>query len=390
MFNSITIKYDKQTHTLGNIVECLLFYDSVCLIIDNRTDLPTLWSKIGIEGLERLRDYGLHLFVATNMPGCGGLNGKSEDVYLMSAFSYSMRQRVCDVAVKEFYGVETLDAGQQKIANHYFDIFEEFTIPERVRDAVHDDIYTYYVHKEILQSQLREINSSISMFDPRNKYEFKRLDQGFVFDTNIRTGELEEQAHALGYHDMCFRHASLLNKMTSLYGVMELAAQKDSSLSVTPAESLIISCKQKSIISRYSQETQQIADFEKYEVSEFADIAKVIDDGGKTIDEILELLDSAQEFKKWKSSLPNESDFLLEYRKALQANLPWVQRLSGKIVRFIISSGIGAIPFVGAIAGPIVGGFDAFVVDKWQHGMWKPAQFVNGSLKIFTELKEEA
>lgn len=388
MFNSITIKYDKQSHTTGNIVECLLFYDSVCLIIDDRTDLPTLWTKIGIEGLERLRDYGLHLYVATNMPGCGKVNGKSEDVYLLSALSYSMRQRVCDISVKEFYGVEKLDADQQKIANHYYDILKEFTIPERVRDAVHDDIYTYFVHKEILQSQLREINSPISMFDPRNKYEFRRLDQGFIFDTNILTGELEEQAHALGYHDMCFRHASLLNKMTSLYGVMDLAAQIDSSLSVTPAESLIISCKQKSIISRYTHEAQQIADFEKYEVSEFVDIAKAIDDGGKTIDEIIELLESAQEFKQWKSSLPSESDFLLEYKKALQANLPWVQRLSGKIVRFIISSGIGAIPFVGTVAGPIASGFDAFVVDKWQRGLWKPAQFVNGSLKKFTEIKE--
>lgn len=385
MFESVVIKYNKHYHTLGNIIECLLFYDNVNLIIDKVEDLPSLWARTGIDGLVRLKNYGLHLYMATSTIACGDITGKGEDVYYFKLTEESMRHRVCEKAVKDFYEIETLDSEKQKIVQLYHDASEDFSYSERARQAMHDDIYQHFVHKDILQAQLKEIESPLSMFDPHNKYEFRKVSNGFVFNTTLLTGELEEQARRKGYLDMRFKHATFLIKLTELYGVMDLAAEKNSALCVTPSESIIVSCKQKDILQRYSEEHTQIGNFEKLELSSFASLAEVVDSGEKSIDDICELLDCAQEFKEWKSSLPSESEFLIEYHKALRANLPLMQRLPVKWARFIATTGIGAIPLVGTILGPVVSGLDTFLLEKWQVGGWKPAQFVNGELKRFVE-----
>ena len=127
MFESIVVKYHKQYHSFGNIVECLLFYDEVNLIIDKIEDLPSLWSKIGIDGLIRLKNYGLHLFMSTSTIGCGDITGKGEDVYYFHLSEESMRHRICEKAVKDFYGTETLGPNKQKIVQLYHDASEDFS-----------------------------------------------------------------------------------------------------------------------------------------------------------------------------------------------------------------------------------------------------------------------
>jgi len=390
MFDSIVIKYNKRYHSLGNLIECMLFYDEVNLIIDKIEDLPSLWSQAGIDSLIRLKDYGLHLYMSTNTIGCGDITGKCEDIYYFHLDGESMRHRICEKAVKDFYGLEVLDNDKQMIVQQYYEESDDFTYSEEVRDAVHNDIYRHFLHKEILQAQLKEINSSISMYDPSQKYEYRQVSNGFIFDTNLRTGELEEKAKQQGYTDMRFKHAPFIIKLNEVYGIMELAAQKNSSLSVSPAESIIISCKQKSILSQYVNEASLIANFERLEVSQFSNIAEVVDSGEKSFAEILNLLDKAKEFKKWKSSLPNESDFLVEYHNALKSNLPLVQRLPVKWLRYLITTGLGMIPVAGLIAGPAATGLDTFLVDKWKVGEWKPAQFVNGELKKFVLMQQSS
>ena len=80
--------------------------------------------------------------------------------------------------------------------------------------------------------------------------------------------------------------------------------------------------------------------------------------------------------------MPDTADFILEYQKAMSAQLPWVQRTPIKVLRFLITNVAGFIPVV----GNVVSAFDTFVVDKWKAGGWKPAQFVTGNLKKFMDI----
>lgn len=383
MFNSITIRFDNNTHTLGNIIECLLFYDEVNLII-GMNGLPVLWRAIGVDGLERLRDYGLHICAAVNTISCGEIPNLGEDIRTFILQGTDLRQRMCDNALLEFFETKHLDASQQAISNHYADMAEEFKFTQSTIDAVHEDIYNNFVHKKIIQAQLEEIGSPISMFDPANKYEFRKVSKGFVFHTNLLCGELDEQARKAGLKDICFRHNAFLMEMTEAYAAMDFAAHKNSTLCVSPAHSLILSCKQQDLIERCYNETRTMRDFERLETNTFNDLVSAVDSGERTKNEIFELLDAAQEFKQWKRDLPETADFLLEYQKAMLAQLPWVQRTSGKILRFITTSLTGLIP----VAGIAVSALDAFVVEKWNAGGWKPAQFVTGNLKKFMDITE--
>lgn len=390
MFKSITINYTKEAHTLGNIVECLLFYDNVNLIISKIEDLPSLWSKIGTDGLIRFLQYGLHLFIPTHVFAFGDFLKKYENIHLVTLNNVEMLYRVCEKSVKEFYASDTLTEEQKQLVNKYYDISESFSYSDDVRTSVINDICHRFVHKDIIQFQLKEINSDISMFDPKYKYEFKTVADGFVFDTNLLNGELEESAKKNGYPDMCFKHSSLVLRMAEIYGTMEFAAKMDSSLSVSPAESIIVSCKQNDILTKYRTEDNEIKNFEKCLLSSFPNVSDVVDVGCKSIDDICRLLDCAQEFKEWKNSLPNEKDFLTEYQKALKDNISWLQRTPGKITRFIITAALGGIPLVGSVLGPLSSGLDTFLLDKLINGGWKPAQFVNGELKRFVNLDEKS
>lgn len=372
-------------------MESLLFYDKVYLIISERTDLPLLWSKIGVDGLDRLKAYGLQIIMSSNIFAYGKLPvDGGEGLHRISLNGESLRHRILVKAALDFYNVQILNKEQEMLVQHYMDISAEYTYTKRIEDAVRDDIYQHFVHKEILQAQLKEINSPLSMYDPKNKYEFTHTINGCEHDINLATNELEEQAYQAGFPDMRFRLETFLIKIAEMYGVMEFAANNESSLSVSPAESLIVSCKQQDIFKRYSQDSTQIANFERLEVSQFSNIAEVVDSGEKSFTEILNLLDKAQEFKKWKSCLPNESDFLVEYQNALKSNLPLVQRLPVKWLRYLITTGLGMIPVAGLIAGPAATGLDTFLLDKWTIGGWKPAQFVNGELKKFVEMQQRA
>lgn len=383
MFNSITINYDKVTHTLGQIVECLLFYDEVNLII-KQDCLPDLWQHIGFEGLDRLREYGLVLYVATNAIACGKFPMCGEDVYYACLYSADMHYRVCEKSLKAFFETEKLDREQTKIVKHYVDITQEFEFSNNALAAVHEDIYEHFIHKEILQQQLREINSSISMFDRANKYEFRKLEKGFVFDTNMATGEMELKAAQCGQPSFRFRHKGLLLSMVEVYGLMDFSMQRNSVLYSSPAQSLIVSCKQRNVLDRYNKDKRTIEDFERAEVHPFTSIAEVIDSGSKSLEDIVDLLNAAREFKVWKSQLSDEKSFVEEFDRAMKAELPWTQRIVGKVLRFLFTQGVG---FLSVPMGVVANGLDSLIVNNLGCGGWKPAQFVNGELKCFMETK---
>lgn len=379
MFHSITINYDRNTHTLGQIVECLLFYDEVNLIIKQGC-LPDLWQCVGVDGLDRLREYGLVLYVATNAIGCSNIPGCGEDVYYTHLRNADMHYRVCEKSLKTFLATDKLDRGQTKKVEHYVEITQEFEFPDNALTAVREDIYEHSIHKEILQEQLREIDSPLSMFDRVNKYEFRKVERGFVFDTNMTTGELELNASRCGQSGFSFRHNKLLLSMVEVYGLMDFSLQRDSVLYTSPAQSLIVSCKQRNVLERYNKDKRAIDDFERVEVHPFTSIAEAIDSGAKSFEDMVGLLDAAREFKVWKSQLSDTKMFVAEFDRAMKAQFPWTQCVTGKVLRFLFTSAVGIL---NTPMGILANGLDSLIVDKLSYGGWKPAQFVNGKLKRF-------
>ena len=90
--------------------------------------------------------------------------------------------------------------------------------------------------------------------------------------------------------------------------------------------------------------------------------------GGVNVDRLLEARDSSEcrEFRHWLRTIDDVDDAVLaEMVAGIQPRLAEaVHGGRGKLVRFVLTSAVGVIPVVGAIAGPALGAVDQFLVDK--------------------------
>jgi len=90
--------------------------------------------------------------------------------------------------------------------------------------------------------------------------------------------------------------------------------------------------------------------------------------------------DECREFRRWLRDLDEVGDEeIVERVTSLRARLGVkLQSGPGRFARFILTSGIGAIPVVGQIAGFAAGGLDTFLIDKLLPSSG-PAVFLNRS-----------
>jgi len=86
------------------------------------------------------------------------------------------------------------------------------------------------------------------------------------------------------------------------------------------------------------------------------------------MDKFLSIRESREcaEFRQWLRSAESETDAQIRERLTnVREKLgSMVQGRAGKTVRFLVTSGVGLIPVIGNVAGPVLSGLDTFVVDK--------------------------
>lgn len=384
MLQSLIIDFEPQCHTEGDLIESLLYYDEVHLIV-SMEGLEYLWRVIGIDMLEHLKEYGLKLHIATNHIGFADFPNWGEDVQFFYLQNQNTQERIIEKSIRNLCKENTF----QKIdynywKNYYIDNSVVFEYSDMALSGLHEDVYKNDIHKKILQAQLEELGIQISMF--RNKYEFRPIkNKGFVFKTNLQTGELELMAKEKNT-DFVFKHGNLLLKMAKIYGLMLYSAELNSSIYTTPCQSLMISCKQRDIIEKYQKEQLSFRNFEIINSIESRGIATAINSKEKSWKEVYMLLDQAQGFKRWKKELSSDSDFVREFQKEVEKNVPWVKRAPFKFIRLLSTTLLGTLLGNGIAGSLLASAFDLYVIDKWKIGQWEPGQFVTGPLKKFTNV----
>ena len=132
-----------------------------------------------------------------------------------------------------------------------------------------------------------------------------------------------------------------------------------------------------------------IKDFQKIALPNYRDLASVINGGEKSYKDLIELLEKAEKFKKWKNELSSELNFIEEYSKALEKE-SWLDKIPTKIGRFTIFESIGILSDIlgagglGTLAATSLSAADAFLLDKLLEN-WKPNQFVKEDFKKFVK-----
>jgi hypothetical protein len=104
------------------------------------------------------------------------------------------------------------------------------------------------------------------------------------------------------------------------------------------------------------------------ELAGFPNFADNISDKPINVERLLEIRESAEcrEFREWLPTIENASDAEIRDRiGSLRARLGnAVQSRSGKVVRFLTTTGIGSIPTIGPIAGAAAGFIDTFLLER--------------------------
>jgi hypothetical protein len=86
------------------------------------------------------------------------------------------------------------------------------------------------------------------------------------------------------------------------------------------------------------------------------------------VDRLLKIRDDAEcrELRTWLRNVDSETDEEINARfESVRAHLASaIEGRGGRIVRFLVTSGVGAIPVVGAAAGPLANAADSFLLEK--------------------------
>jgi hypothetical protein len=105
------------------------------------------------------------------------------------------------------------------------------------------------------------------------------------------------------------------------------------------------------------------------EIAGFPDVAPAVSGKRVSIARLLEIRESdeCREFRQWLPTIETSSDIEIRERlssiRAKLGNL--MQTGGGKTLRFLVTSGIGVIPALGLIAGPIAGAIDTFLLERF-------------------------
>jgi hypothetical protein len=113
-------------------------------------------------------------------------------------------------------------------------------------------------------------------------------------------------------------------------------------------------------------------------------VREVINSGARTPREFMDLLGSADTFKKWLNTQNPDKDLIQEMLKE-KTKVSWLEKLPVKLARFGIFSGAGFLTDLAAPGSSIaLGAVDGFLLDKLSK-KWRPHFFVENKLRGFLD-----
>jgi hypothetical protein len=119
---------------------------------------------------------------------------------------------------------------------------------------------------------------------------------------------------------------------------------------------------------RISPETKERQFRRVVQIAGFPDFASAISEKRVRVDRLLEIRESdeCREFREWLPTIEGASDAEIKERiSSLRARLGnAIQSQPGKAVRLLTTTGIGALPIIGPLAGFVAGVVDTFLLER--------------------------
>jgi hypothetical protein len=393
MFERVILRrsLDGPPITAGEIAEALLFYQSVHIVLDHAS-LFGLVKSIGMRNILKL--LSLPDVKATYLEeSLGTLTDRTD---MGDEYSFVSHMLVGDQTAGQF-------ESRKKRLSFMIERFgykrkEAKRLGERFRQCVtYKNLGNdYYVKGGVIAA------AQIDLFDEEyvtaaSRVIVQRLAGGrampadffvhvnpvgskFRIATNLDFNMVSAVQNAKNPNAGQYTPAHLATELLNASVGLVFAGHYGGDFYTSEAESEIIQLRQYHLLRRFNLDRLQITHFQDVSLSGSPSIVEVINLGHRSFEEFLELLSSARKFKGWlKGKSPDES-LIAGYLEDV-TSVGWLGSIPGKLLRYVIGAGAGAIEPASGLA---ISAGDSFFLERLLSG-WRPNQFVTNKIKPFID-----
>ena len=383
MFNTINIHFHSQQHTVGQLAECLLFYDQVNLVT-SIDDMAKLITTIGFDELVELSHFGLRIITTDLTLGILPFpdlhNPYEVRVSPLLLENEDLTHRYLSKSINA-----ALHVSGAELESHISKLRELttlYTLSKEITNQIHQEALSPFA-AQLLYKELESKGAGHLLLDGTLQYKFSGNEESLKLETNMSDSFVAKEIERLQVKQILDHNSFLLNLATSMV-FLHQSACFDGEMMTSTSEERTIALKLNSLKGFVNNGMHDFQIIQKLANPEYHSIAATIDQKRKTFRDLIQLLEKAQRFKEWKQVIPNEADFLAEYSKAVAIESKWKDKVFVKTGRWLITSTIGTIPLVGTIAGPAASAIDTFVIDKIMK-KWTPNQFLQTDVRDFVK-----
>lgn len=404
MFERIVINRQGRTGLpidLGFLAECLVFYRKVRVVCDPDT-FSFLVRCCGPDELLDLMTTGeLELEFFDNNTGVQTVSTNIGPLYELMVYTAD-KIRYPQVSRRLF---DELCKPSGKGANRFVARFERM-----VKRSAYAGDALVQARSDWLDSAYTSsaVKSLLSMLAPEYP-----LPDPFIFTVDhlpeaaktggtfrVRTNIDFDVANA-SYHRYTPKEHSSLDPAHLLISIADTrrdlitSSRHTAEFAVSPEKGLVAACKFAEILSVANRGMHTSDIFQEAVVDNLPKIREAVNSGERNFADVLRLVRHGQRFKEWLSKHGNSEDLRTEYCREV-SRTEWADKLPSKPLRWLsvnasaaALSEIAGHPVAGTIAANVLSAADFFLFDKLLKG-WKPNQFVEGPLKQFLRIDENA
>jgi hypothetical protein len=394
MFEKIVLRKSEsgQPISVGQIAEALLYYQNVQLVIDYGT-LRALLQHLGVAGVSSLlKTNGLKSTYCEETLGTytetvGALQVHSYIAFLVSGhesvghlktreerLTYLALSHGCTKGQARSFATTFLDrVPVRKLAgNHY--------VKGGIPKAAKQDLLDAEFRTRAVIEALKSVEGA-EQVDFGTKFDVFDTDIGLHVFTDIDLETINRRRAGMSPPLDPITPALLLTYVLNARADLALASFYGGDFATSQASSAIVRLKHADMLKRAGLNAHARDQFHEILLGHCPRLSDAIDSGERSFDEFLKLLDKAAKFKEWLKSVSPDEHLVQRYVRDVTSE-DWLQRLPVKVLRYLITLGIGS---ANPIAGKAAEVADAFILEK-VFGGWKPNHFVESRLAPFLNL----
>jgi hypothetical protein len=388
MFEHITLdhpNFPSNTIDLGLLAECLVFYGKTRVIVDQQY-FQSLVRACGPYELIDLQSSGiLEVEYMENMTGV--LTVQKQGVLTYDAASIgSQKLKYLQVARKLF---DDLAGPSGRGASRMFNKFERLVqrsdyskdMLDEARIEWLDNAFTTEAARVLLSKNVPEYSLPTPL-----DFTVHRDSLGYCVHTNIDF--LEASAlYSKRVNGAKIDPAYVLVQIANTRRDLMVGSKFGSEMALAPEQALIATCRVSGLLSSLDGSLKSAQLFQDEVIDGLPSIRNAVNNGQRTIADVIRLVEKAQKFKDWMKKQDDGVDLRKSYLNEV-THVDWAEKLPPKTLRWLIFAGASVAtgfvldPLSGALAGTALSAIDSFLVDPLVKG-WKPNQFVDGPLKNF-------